>query len=97
VIYLFGEGLPSATQAYIVSLVEKSKVARVLAMLSMASIFGKLAASLLFPKMLALGLDAHVDFLVGLPLFVSAGMFVISAVCVTAVGLRVRMAHKAGI
>jgi hypothetical protein len=94
VLYLFGEGLPSATQAYIVSLVEKSKVARVLAMLSMASIFGKLAASILFPRMLALGLDSHVEFLVGLPLFVSAGMFVVSASCVAVVGLRVRTAHQ---
>jgi MFS family permease len=94
VIYLFGEGLPSATQAYIVSLIEKSKVGKVLATLSMASIFGKLAASILFPKMLTLGLDTHVDVLAGLPLFVSAGMFVVSALCVAVVGLRVRMAHK---
>lgn len=88
VIYLFGEGLPTATQAFIVSLVEKSKVARVMATLSMTSIFGKLAASLLFPKILALGLDTHKDVLVGLPSFVSAGLFVVSATCFSLVGMR---------
>ncbi|KAF2104754.1 MFS general substrate transporter [Rhizodiscina lignyota] len=81
IVYLFGEGLPPATQAYIVSLVERSKVARVMATLSMASIFGKLAASILFPKVLAWGLDTRIDVLVGLPLFVSAG-------------LRLKMAQK---
>ncbi|KAF2675500.1 MFS general substrate transporter [Microthyrium microscopicum] len=94
VIYLFGEGLPTATQAYIVSLVDKSKVARVMATLSIASIFGKLTASILFPKMLALGLDTHVDILVGLPLFVSAVMFVVSAACIGVVGLRMRRADR---
>ncbi|RDW69883.1 hypothetical protein BP5796_08280 [Coleophoma crateriformis] len=88
VVYLFGEGLPTATQAYIVSLVEKARVARVMATLSMASIFGKLVASLLFPKMLAWGVDEHV---LGLPLFVSAGMFVASALCVSIVGLKLRL------
>lgn len=94
VVYLFGEGLPPATQAYIVSLVEKSKVAKVMATLSMASIMGKLGASIIFPKVLAIGLDSGIDILVGLPLFVSAGMFVISAVCVGIVGLRMRKAHN---
>jgi MFS family permease len=88
IVYLFGEGLPTATQAFIVSLIEKEKVARVMATLSMTSIFGKLVASLLFPKVLALGLDTHINVLVGLPFFVSAGMFVVSAVCFTIVGLK---------
>lgn len=91
VVYLFGEGLPTATQAYIVSLVEKASAARVMATLSMASIFGKVSASLLFPKLLALGMDTHVDILVGLPLFVSAALFVASALCVSFVGLKVRI------
>lgn len=90
VIYLFGAGLPIATQAYIVSLVEKDKVARVMATLSMASIGGKLMASILFPKLLALGLDTHVDVLVGMPFFASAVMFVGAAACVGVVGLRTR-------
>jgi hypothetical protein len=89
VVYLFGEGLPTATQAFIVSLVDKAQVARVIATLSMASIFGKLAASLLFPKLLAWGLEANNDVLIGLPLFVSAALFVVSASCVGLVGLRV--------
>ena len=90
VVYLFGEGLPTATQAFIVSLVERSQVARVMATLSMASIGGKLLASILFPKVLALGLDTHVGVLVGLPFFVSAVLFVVAAGCVAVVGLRVR-------
>ena len=90
VVYLFGVGLPTATQAYIVSLIDKTKVARVMATLSMASIGGKLIASILFPKVLAVGLDTHVDVLVGLPFFVSAALFVVAAVCVSLVGLRVR-------
>lgn len=89
VFYLFGEGLPTATQAYIVSMIDKTKVARVIATLSMASIGGKVIASLLFPKVLAIGLDSYVNILVGLPFFVSAALFVLSAACVTMVGLRV--------
>jgi hypothetical protein len=89
VIYLFGEGLPTATQAFIVSLVDKDKVARLMATLSMTSILGKLVASLLFPKVLALGLDTHIPVLIGLPFFVSAGMFVLSAICFSIVGLKI--------
>ncbi|KAH8816606.1 major facilitator superfamily domain-containing protein [Xylogone sp. PMI_703] len=94
VVYLFGEGLPTATQAYIVSLVEKASVARVMATLSMASIFGKLGASLLFPKLLALGVDSHSNIWLGLPLYFSAGLFVASALCVSIVGLRIRLERK---
>ncbi|KAF1991067.1 MFS general substrate transporter [Aulographum hederae CBS 113979] len=94
VVYLFGEGLPTATQAYIVSLIEKDKVARVMTTLSITSIGGKLVASVLFPKVLALGLDSGVPVLVGLPLFVSAGMFVVSAVCVSVVGVRMGLAGR---
>lgn len=94
VVYLFGEGLPTATQAYIVSLTDKAKVARVISTLSMASIFGKLTGSILFPKVLAWGLDSHIDILVGLPMFVSAGMFVASASCVAIVGLRLQRAKS---
>ena len=90
VVYLCGAGLPTATQAYIVSLIGRTKVARVMATLSMASIAGKLFASILFPRVLAIGLDTHIDVLVGLPFFVSAALFVIAAVCVTIVGLLVR-------
>jgi hypothetical protein len=87
IVYLLGEGLPTATQAYIVSLVEKEKVARVISTLSMTSISGKLVASLVFPKVLAIGLDSHIKALIGLPFFVSAGMFGISSLCFGIVGL----------
>lgn len=89
ILYLFGEGLPTATQAYIISLIDRAQVARVMATLSMASIGGKVIASVLFSKVLAIGLDTNVDVLVGLPFFVSAGLFVLSATCVTVVGFRV--------
>ena len=89
ILYLFGEGLPTATQAYIISLIDRAQVARVMATLSMASIGGKVIASVLFSKVLAIGLDTNVNALVGLPFFVSAGLFVLSATCVTVVGLRV--------
>jgi hypothetical protein len=88
VIYLFGEGLPTATQAFIVNLVRKEQVARVIATLSMTSILGKVMASLLFPKFLAWGLDTHIDVLVGMPFFLSAGMFIVSAICFSVVGLK---------
>lgn len=86
---LFGEGLPTATQAYIISLIDRAQVARVMATLSIASISGKVIASVLFSKVLAIGLDANVDALVGLPFFVSAVLFVLSATCVAVVGLRI--------
>lgn len=89
IFYLLGEGLPTATQAFIVTLLPKTKVARVMALLSMASIGGKLLASLLFPKVLAIGLDSGVEVLVGLPFFASAGAFVGAAGCVAVVGWRV--------
>lgn len=94
VVYLFGEGLPTATQAFIVSLVEKSQVARVMATLSITSIFGKLIASILFPKVLAWGLDSKRAILVGLPFFASAGMFLVSGVCFTVVGVKMWRARK---
>jgi len=89
ILYLFGEGLPTATQAYIISLIDRAQVARVMATLSIASISGKVIASVLFSKVLAIGLDANVDALVGLPFFVSAVLFVLSATCVAVVGLRI--------
>jgi hypothetical protein len=94
VVYLFGEGLPTATQAFIVSLVEKRQVARVMATLSITSIFGKLCASILFPRVLAWGLDSHVELLVGLPFFVSAGMFVVSGLCFSVVGVKMWAGQK---
>ncbi|QDS67422.1 hypothetical protein FKW77_000027 [Venturia effusa] len=94
VVYLSGEGLPTATQAFIVSLVEKSHVARVMATLSITSIFGKLLASILFPKVLAWGLDSKKELLVGLPFFASAGMFLVSGLCFTLVGVYMWNAQR---
>ena len=65
-----------------------------MATLSLTSIFGKLIASIVFPKVLAWGLDTHVDVLVGLPFFVSAAMFVVSAPCFTIVGVKMWAGQK---
>jgi hypothetical protein len=92
VIYTLGEGISVATQAYIASVIDKSHLARVMAVLSIAAAGGKAIASGLFPQVLALGLDTHVEELVGLPFFVAAGLFVIAGGCVVVVGLRTRRA-----
>lgn len=94
IVYLFGEGLPTATQAFIVSLVVKRQVARIMATLSMTSIFGKLCASLLFPKVLAWGLDSKLELLVGLPFFSSAALFAISGLCFMVVGMKMWRAQR---
>jgi len=94
VLYLFGEGMPTATQAYIVSVIDKASVARVMASLSVASIGGKLVASILFPMLLAAGLNLHQNVWIGLPFFVCAGLFVVSAGCVAIVGMILRVTHR---
>ncbi|TID27239.1 ATP phosphoribosyltransferase [Venturia nashicola] len=94
IIFLFGEGLPTATQAFIVSLVEKKQVAKTMATLSTTSIFGKLCASLFFPKVLSWGLDSKVEMLVGLPFFASAALFASSGLCFTVVGVKIWREQK---
>ena len=94
VIYTLGEGLSVATQAYIASVIDKSYLARVMSVLSIAATSGKAIASALFPQVLALGLDTHVEVLVGLPFFVAAGLFLLAGGCVSAVGLRMRRASR---
>ncbi|KAF2424844.1 hypothetical protein EJ08DRAFT_652296 [Tothia fuscella] len=59
----------------------------------MTSILGKLFASLLFPKLLAWGIDTHIELLIGLPLFVGAGLFMLSAACFSVVGMRMWNEH----
>ncbi|KAI9821930.1 MAG: hypothetical protein M1827_002512 [Pycnora praestabilis] len=80
-VYTLGEGFPTAMQAYTASMIERSKIARVLSTLSLAQTVAKLIVSLAFPKVLAVGLDSHVPALVGLPCFAAAVLFVIAAVC----------------
>jgi MFS family permease len=95
VIYTLGEGIIVATQAYIASVIGKSYLARVMAVLSIAAAGGKAIASGLFPQVLALGLDTHIEELVGLPFFVAAGLFLIAGGCVVIV--RFRMRRSSGI
>ena len=96
VIYTLGEGLPVATQAYIASVIDKAYLGRVMSVLSIAAAGGKAIASALFPQVLALGLDTHVEVLVGLPFFVAAGLFLIAGACVAAVGLGIRRSSGIG-
>ena len=93
VIYVLGEGLPVATQAYIASLIEKRKLARVLSVLSIATTGGKMVASGIFPKVLGWGLDSGVEILKGLPFFESAVLFLIAAGAIGAVGWRERKSN----
>jgi hypothetical protein len=90
VIYTLGEGISVATQAYVASVIDKSYLARVMVVLSIAASGGKAIASGLFPQVLAIGLDTHVEELVGLPFFVAAGLFLIAGGCVVVVGLRTK-------
>jgi hypothetical protein len=66
-----------------------------MAVLSIAAAGGKAIASGLLPQVLALGLDTHVEELVGLPFFVAAGLFLIAGGCVLAVGVRMRRSSGA--
>jgi MFS family permease len=91
IIYTLGEGMSVATQAYIASLTEQRYLARVMAVLSIAAALGKALASLLFPRILAAGLDTHVDVLVGLPFTVNAALFLFAGACVVVVGVRTRV------
>jgi hypothetical protein len=88
IVYTLGAGLPVATQAFVASLMDKSKLARVMAILSIAATGGKVVASGLFPQVLALGLDSGIKMLVGLPFFVAAALFLCAGLCVMIVGLR---------
>jgi len=90
VIYTLGEGITVATQAFIASFIGKSCLARVMAVLSIAATGGKAIASGAFPQVLALGLDTHVEELIGLPFFVAAALFLIAGGCVLAVGFKMR-------
>lgn len=90
VIYTLGEGISVATQAYVASVIDKSYLARVMAVLSTAASGGKAIALGLFLQVLAIGLDTQVEELVGLPFFVAAGLFLIARGCVVVVGLRTR-------
>ena len=90
VVYTLGEGINVATQAYIASVIDKTYLARVLAVLSIAAAGGKAIASAVFPQVLAIGLDTHVEELVGLPFFVAAGLFLLAGGCVVIVGLKTK-------
>ena len=88
-VYTLGGGLPVATQVYISCLVEKSKLARTLASLSVATIGGKVLASALFPKMMAVGLDDGRDWMKGLPMFASAGLFIVAGLAIILVAITI--------
>ncbi|KAI9745860.1 MAG: hypothetical protein M1818_000541 [Claussenomyces sp. TS43310] len=89
-IYTLGTGLPTVTQAYISSLVESDKVARVLAALSTFAIAGKLAATSLGPLIFGLGINSGRVELTGLLFYFCALLFIGSIVAVSLVVLRTK-------
>ena len=84
-VYTLGGGLTVATQVYISALSDKTKLARTLASLSIATIGGKVLASALFPKVFAAGLDDGRERMKGLPMFAAAGLFAVSSLIITVV------------
>ena len=88
-VYTLGGGLPVATQVYISCLVEKAKLARTLASLSLATIGGKVLASAFFPELMAVGLDDGQDWMVGLPMFASAGLFIVAGLAIIIVAITI--------
>ena len=87
IVYTLGGGLSIAIQVYVSNLVNKSKLVRTLASLSVATIGGKLLASVLFPMVFAAGLNDGRDWMKGLPMFVSAGLFAVAALAIVAVAV----------
>lgn len=93
-IYTLGTGLPVVTQAYISNLIEKERLARVLAALSMSSVAGKLAATSLGPYIFGLGINSGKEELKGLLFFFCAVLFGGSVVTVGLVTIRTRKANR---
>lgn len=93
-VYTFREGPTVAINVHIDIVVDKSSLAQVMAVLSMAATCGKGIASGAFPNVLALGLDTGVEELIGLPVLVAAGLFVVARVCV--LGARIWSGTKGG-
>lgn len=94
ILYTLGEGAAVTIQAYVASLIDQSRLARVMGMLSIASIGGKMAASGGFQEVLAIGLDSHLDNLVGLPFFVAATLFLIAGTSVVIVAARAQTSER---
>lgn len=93
-IYTLGTGLPVVTQAYISNLIEKERLARVLAALSMSSIAGRLAATSLGPYIFGLGINSEKEELKGLLFFFCAVLFGGSVVTISLVAIRTRKANR---
>ena len=77
-----------ATQVYISSLSDKAKIGRTLASLSVATIGGKVLACVMFPKVLAAGLDDGREWMKGLPLFASACLFIVAGLAIVIVAIK---------
>ena len=89
-LYTLGSGFQVSTQAYIAGLVDKQRLARILATLSISAAGGKFVASIIFPQIFAAGIESGVEVLKGLPFFVSAGLFVIAGASLSVVVGRAR-------
>jgi MFS family permease len=97
VVYTAGEGLTVAINAYIATVIKKAYLARVMAMVSIAATSGKAIASAVFPQVLAIGLDTHIDELVGLPFLVASALFLMAGACVIIAGLSTRQRSEAAV
>lgn len=87
-IYTLGAGMPAVMQAYIANLVQKSSLGRLLAIVSLFQVGGKMAASALGPIIINAGIDSGNDNLKGAVFFFAAIVFACSASALGVVALR---------
>lgn len=89
-VYTLGAGMPSVMQAYIASLVEKSALGRLLAIISLFQVGGKLTASAVGPVIINAGIDSGNERLKGAIFFFAAVVFLFAASGLGVVALRAR-------
>ncbi|EME48156.1 hypothetical protein DOTSEDRAFT_21864 [Dothistroma septosporum NZE10] len=80
--------MPAVMQAYIANLICKASLGRLLAIVSLFQVGGKIAASALGPVIINAGIDSGREELKGAIFFFAAVVFVASAVALGIVALR---------
>lgn len=88
-IYTLGAGLPAVIQTYIANLVEKSGLGKVLAMISLFQVAGKVASSGIGPVIISAGIDSGNEQLKGALFLFAALVLLLSGVCLGIVVSRV--------
>ena len=86
--YTLGAGMPVVMQTYIANLVQKSSLGRLLAIVSLFQVGGKIAASGLGPIIINAGIDSGNENLKGAIFFFAAIVFAFSASALGMVALR---------